>query len=61
MFAHGATTVLRELSEVCVVYGLSNSPKRIRIPPKGPCAPVAYTWVPMYLNRDYIKAKVYTI
>ena len=29
--------------------------------PKGPCTQIVYTSAPMYLNRDYFKAKVYTI
>ena len=28
---------------------------------KGPCTHIAYTLVPKYLNRDYMKANVYTI
>ena len=29
--------------------------------PEGPCTHVVYTLAPMYLNRDYFKANVYTI
>ena len=29
--------------------------------PKGPCTQMAYTLAPMYLYREYFKAKVYTI
>ena len=29
--------------------------------PKGPCTQTVYTLAPKYLNRDYFKAKVYTI
>ena len=28
--------------------------------PKGPCTPIVYTFGPMYLYREYFKAKVYT-
>ena len=28
---------------------------------KGPCAQIVYTLGPMYLQREYFKAKVYTI
>ena len=28
---------------------------------KGPCTHIVRTWALKYLNRDYIKAKVYTI
>ena len=33
----------------------------IRLHPKGPCTQIVYTFAPKYLNRDYCKAKVYTI
>ena len=29
--------------------------------PKGPCSQIVYTLGPMYLYREYFKAKVYTI
>ena len=29
--------------------------------PKGPCPHIAHTLAPMYLYRDYFRAKVYTI
>ena len=29
--------------------------------PTGPCAEIVYIWVPMYLFREYLRAKVYTI
>ena len=29
--------------------------------PKDPCAQIAHTLAPKYPNRDYFKAKVYTI
>ena len=29
--------------------------------PEGPCTHIVYTLAPMYLNRDYFKANVYTI
>ena len=29
--------------------------------PKGPCTQIVYTLGPMYLYREYFKAKVYTI
>ena len=39
----------------------SPSSRGTLIIPKGPCTQIVYTLVPMYLYREYFKAKVYTI
>ena len=35
--------------------------QKMRVTLGGPCTHIAYTWAPKYLNRDYLKANVYTI